>query len=299
MDILELTNIHKAFGEKIILDDISLSVPENSIFGFIGKNGAGKTTTMKLILGLLKAERGQIKVAGEPVTYGQTASNSFIGYLPDVPEFYGFMTASEYLNFCGEITGLSKYDIKQRSKYLLDLVGLGQESHRIKGYSRGMKQRLGIAQALLNQPKLLICDEPSSALDPLGRKEILDILKGIKGETTVLFSTHILSDIERICTDLAVLDKGKIVLKGSLADLKIAYQHHSFQVELIASADKAHLMATFPGLKDLGGNFLEFNQQDLSEFRLLTYLAEKQISFVKIEKQAMNLEDLFMQVVSL
>ena len=201
MDMLAIANLQKRFGDKSVLKGLDLSVPEHSVFGFIGKNGAGKTTTMKTILGLLKADGGEILVSGEKVVYGQTATNRHIGYLPDVPEFYPFMTAPEYLSFCGEITGMSRIEIKSRSNELLKLVGLGNEKHRIKGFSRGMKQRLGIAQALLNRPKLLICDEPTSALDPVGRKEILDILMAVREQTTVLFSTHILSDVERICTD--------------------------------------------------------------------------------------------------
>lgn len=198
MDMLAITNLQKRFGDKSVLKGLDLSVPEHSVFGFIGKNGAGKTTTMKTILGLLKADGGEILVSGEKVVYGQTATNRHIGYLPDVPEFYPFMTAPEYLSFCGEITGMSRIEIKSRSNELLKLVGLGNEKHRIKGFSRGMKQRLGIAQALLNRPKLLICDEPTSALDPVGRKEILDILMAVREQTTVLFSTHILSDVERM-----------------------------------------------------------------------------------------------------
>ena len=220
MDMLHITDLHKRFGDKEVLKGLNLAVPEHSIFGFIGKNGAGKTTTMKTVLGLIKADTGEITVGGEKVVYGQTSTNRYIGYLPDVPEFYPFMTAPEYLWFCGEITGMKKSEIEKRSKELLELVGLGDEKHRIKGFSRGMKQRLGIAQALLNCPKLLICDEPTSALDPVGRKEILDILLAVKEQTTVLFSTHILSDVERICTDVAFLNNGTVTIQGKLSDVK-------------------------------------------------------------------------------
>lgn len=161
---------------------------------------------MKAILGLLKSDSGEIYVMDEKVHFGQTSTNRYIGYLPDVPEFYSYMTTIEYLTLCGEICGMGQDDIVTRSKELLELVGLGQENRRIKGFSRGMKQRLGIAQALLNRPKLLICDEPTSALDPAGRKEILDILLAAKEQTTVLFSTHILLDVERICTEVAFLN---------------------------------------------------------------------------------------------
>ena len=212
MDMLTLSHVKKRFGKKEVLQDVSFSVPENTVFGFVGQNGAGKTTSMKLILGLLSCDEGRITVNGSAVRYGNTHTNRFIGYLPDVPEFYSYMTPAEYLAFCGEITGMPKPETKKRAAELLALVGLEQERRRIKGFSRGMKQRLGVAQALMNRPRLLICDEPTSALDPAGRKELLDILVAVKKETTVLFSTHILSDVEHICDELAFLHEGRIAL---------------------------------------------------------------------------------------
>ena len=134
MDMLTIANLKKRFGDKVVLKGVSLSVPEKSVFGFIGKNGAGKTTTMKAVLGLLQADEGEIYVAGEKVAYGQTKTNRHIGYLPDVPEFYDFMTAYEYLNFCGEMAGMDKETIKERSKEMLKLVGLDKEKHRIKAF---------------------------------------------------------------------------------------------------------------------------------------------------------------------
>lgn len=191
MDALVIRGLEKNFGRKKLLSEINLSVPEHSIFGFIGKNGAGKTTTMQAVLGLTKVDGGEIHVMGEKVCFGQTNTNRYIGYLPDVPEFYNHMTSLEYLTFCGKICGMNQSDTVVRSKELLELVGLKQESGHIKGYSRGMKQRLGIAQALLGRPKLLICDEPTSALDPVGRKEILDILLLVKKRNhDPLFNAH-------------------------------------------------------------------------------------------------------------
>ena len=206
--MLQISDLSIKFKDKEVLKGLNLNVPTNSVFGFVGKNGAGKTTTMKIILGLLKPDNGKVYVNGEEVSYGYTQTNKYIGFLPDVPEFYSFMTAEEFLKFCAEITEIKKEEINNRIKEVLTLVGLENEKHKIKGFSRGMKQRLGIAQALLNKPKLLICDEPTSALDPIGRKEILDILKSVSNETTVLFSTHILSDVERICTDVAIINDG-------------------------------------------------------------------------------------------
>jgi len=230
MSVLSIKNLSKSFGTNKVIDNISFDVPEGSVFGFIGANGAGKTTTMKMILGLLPSDSGEIYVCGEKVSFGETKTNRHIGYLPDVPEFYGYMRPKEYLYLCGEVVGLAPDVIKQRTSYLLEKVGLADVTKRIKSFSRGMKQRLGVAQALLNEPKLLICDEPTSALDPIGRKEILDILKGIRGNTTVIFSTHILTDVERICDRLAVLHKSNIVLESTISDLKL--EHKSKAVEL-------------------------------------------------------------------
>lgn len=220
MHVLSLSHVSKSFGNHPVLTDLNLSVPEHTVFGFIGQNGAGKTTVMKMILGLLPCDKGQIFVNGVPVTFGQNRTNQWIGYLPDVPEFYNYMTPMEYLALCGNITGMEKEEIQNRSGQLLELVGLTHSQKSIGGFSRGMKQRLGIAQALLGRPKLLICDEPTSALDPIGRKEILDILASIKEEATVIFSTHILSDVERICDNIAFLHKGQIVLCKTLEEMK-------------------------------------------------------------------------------
>lgn len=220
MNSLEVKGISKSFGEKKVLQDLSFSVKKHSIYGFVGKNGAGKTTTMKMILGLLQADAGKILVEGEPVTYGANKTNRFIGYLPDVPEFYSYMTPEEYLDFCGDIAGIPLAEKKQKIEKMLQLVGLEQEKRKIQGFSRGMKQRLGIAQALITEPKLLICDEPTSALDPAGRKEILDILQAAGKETTILFSTHILTDVERICDEIGILHDGSLVWQGSMEEVR-------------------------------------------------------------------------------
>jgi len=296
MDMLRITNLHKRFGDKEVLSGLNLTVPEHSIYGFIGKNGAGKTTTMKTILGLLKADSGEIIVGGEKVVYGQTSTNQHIGYLPDVPEFYPFMTAPEYLRFCGEITGMKKAECDTRLKELLELVGLGDEKHRIKGFSRGMKQRLGIAQALLNRPKLLICDEPTSALDPVGRKEILDILLTVRQQTTVLFSTHILSDVERICTDVAFLNNGVVETQGKLSDIKTKYRSEEYLLETENDADMRKLIQAFPAMKQIVENQLTFYESVLSAFDVLRFVSDQHIALLKFERVEPTLESLFMEV---
>ena len=298
MDMLRITDLHKRFGDKVVLDGLDLTVPEHSIFGFIGKNGAGKTTTMKMILGLLPADSGEISVGGEKVVYGQTGTNRMIGYLPDVPEFYSFMTAVEYLRFCGEITGMDKTEIGKRSGELLELVGLGDERHRIKGFSRGMKQRLGIAQALLNRPKLLICDEPTSALDPVGRKEILDILLMAREQTTILFSTHILSDVERICSDVAFLNDGVVSLQGKLSDIKTTYRTERYFLEPEREEDVRLLLQYFGSMEPEKGRGVSFCEEDHSVSEVLRFVADRNMPLIKIERMEPSLESLFMEVVN-
>ena len=301
MEALKIENLHKSFGKNTIINGLSMSIPENTIFGFLGKNGAGKTTTMKMILGFLKKDEGSIEVFGEEVSFGQSKTNRFIGYLPDVPEFYGYMTAKEYLNLCGAITGLSKNEIKNKSEELLELVGLRDVNKRISGYSRGMKQRLGIAQALLNSPKLLICDEPTSALDPLGRKEILDIILKIKDFTTVIFSTHILSDVEAICDHVVVLDKGKNVLEGSIDELKNIKRKNTIKIRF--KSDKE--LKAFKSLDKFSnlvtnekGDTLYLTDEDnqLKDLDILYELYKLNIFPLEIKIEEPTLENIFMEV---
>lgn len=210
MKMIEINHLSKRFGRKQVLQDLTFSVPKGSVVGFVGENGAGKTTTMKAILGLLPIDEGEITVCGEVVQFGSAKTNRWIGYLPDVPQFYSFMTAVEYLTFCGKIQPNQEPFQPQRVMEVLALVGLEASKQKIAGFSRGMKQRLGLAQALINRPAILICDEPTSALDPLGRKAFLDVLAKIKEETTVLFSSHILADVEQLSDYIAILHKGQI-----------------------------------------------------------------------------------------
>ncbi len=298
MDILSIKGLEKRFGDKRVLTGLDLIVPEKSIYGFIGANGAGKTTTMKLILGLLAADAGEIYVCGERVVYGETKTNRSIGYLPDVPAFYEYMTAKEYLCFCGDMLGISATVIRQRADQLLETVGLSKETHRIRGYSRGMKQRLGIAQALLHRPKLLICDEPTSALDPIGRKEILDILQTVRDETTVIFSTHILSDVEKICTEAAILKDGHIVMQGAVSQLKSMRTSDEFYLVPALSKDIFRILDAFDGEVSLSGDRLFFKGNEQKMFDILRYITEHRIPVSKIERCEPSLESLFLEVSS-
>ena len=192
MSILTLTGVSKSFGGQKVLDGLTMAVSEHSVYGFLGKNGAGKTTTMKLIAGFLRPDDGTITVCGKPVRFGSSPKSLSVGYLPDVPEFYPYMTPKEYLCLCGQLSSLTRPEIEAQTAELLALVGLDGVNRRIRGFSRGMKQRLGIAQALLGKPRLLLCDEPTGALDYTTSKEILKLIGDVNSKygNTVIMVTH-------------------------------------------------------------------------------------------------------------
>ena len=245
----------------------------------------------------MRPDSGAIEVCSEKVTFGENKTNRYIGYLPDVPEFYGFMTPAEYLAMCGSIAGLEKGEIRRRSEELLDLVGLLHEKKRIHGFSRGMKQRLGIAQALLGNPRLLICDEPTSALDPVGRREILNILTSVREHTTVVFSTHILSDVERICDCAAFLHGGRIALEGSIEDMKRARGGSGLEIEFVKAEDRAGFEKAFPGGIQEGELRLRYEKKTEPEsIRMLAHIAGQGIAVRRYEMLEPTLENLFMEV---
>lgn len=304
MTILEVKNISKSFGSQKVLDGITFSVPKGSIYGFIGKNGAGKTTTMNIALGLLKADQGEITIQGKTVRYGETETNKLVGYLPDVPEFYPFLTAREFLQLCADISGISAKESRQRISELLEMVGLEDSKKRIKTYSRGMKQRLGIAQALINDPILLICDEPTSALDPIGRKQLLSILKKVKEKTTVIFSTHILSDVESICDEVAILNNGRIVTQGTLSDLKSRLSSEKVSILFDAAEEATQMKEVLKSASifseiDLSNHLLEGTTTDTKQSMALTLrmLSKESITPKKIETKEASMEDVFLEAI--
>lgn len=227
----------KAYGHKRALDAVDLSVEEGSVFGFLGPNGAGKTTMLRLMTGLARATSGSVRVLGQDVASSGNAVRAEIGFLPDVPAFYDWMTAEDFLRFAGGLFGLGRATLDERVDMLLDLAGLIGVTTKIGGYSRGMKQRLGVAQALVNAPRLLLLDEPTSALDPMGRKDVLDMIASLRGRTTVFFSTHILGDVERVCDAVAILDRGRVVAQAPIDELKRRYGTQKVVVEVTEGAD--------------------------------------------------------------
>lgn len=201
------------------LHEVSLSVGHGEIFGFLGPNGAGKTTTMKIVLGLMRATSGTIELLGRPALDVDMHKN--IGYLPESPYFYDYLTAEEFLWFYGRLGRVNESDLRQRIPALLERVGLTEARSRpLRKFSKGMLQRIGLAQALIHDPELVMLDEPMSGLDPVGRKDVRDIILGLRDQgKTIFFSTHIISDVEMICDRVGILAKGKMLAVGSIEEL--------------------------------------------------------------------------------
>ena len=216
--------------ETTVLSDVSLSVGQGEIFGFLGHNGSGKTTTMKILLGLLRATGGRIELLGAPVT--DVAVHSRIGYLQESPYFYDYLTAEEFLCFYGKLAGLSRETVRQRTPELLERVGLTEARDRqLRKFSKGMLQRIGLAQAIIHDPELVILDEPMSGLDPIGRKEVRDLILSLRDQgKTIFFSTHIVSDVEMICDRVGILAKGKLLASGRIQDLVNKHEAQSVEV---------------------------------------------------------------------
>ena len=215
-----------------VLREVSISVGYGEIFGFLGPNGSGKTTTMKIVLGLMKATSGSIELLGRPVQ--DVAVHQKIGYLPEAPYFYDYLTAEEFLGFYGRLGGVSKAELHHRIPILLERVGLTEARHRpLRKFSKGMLQRIGLAQTLIHDPELVILDEPMSGLDPIGRKDVRDIILSLRDQgKTVFFSTHIISDVEMICDRVGILAKGTMLAVGRIEDL--VNRHTAQSVEVVS-----------------------------------------------------------------
>lgn len=222
--VLEINGLTKSYAgkgkiKKIALDDVSLKIEKGEIFGLLGPNGAGKTTLIKTIIGLVFQDKGTISVFGK--TPVPTEERKKMGYLPEISSYYWFLTPFELLSFYAKLSGIEKNKLKQKIDLVLESVELTEEkNHLIRTFSKGMQQRLGLAQALLHDPEFLILDEPFSGLDPIGRVEVRAILNKLKTENkTILLSSHELSEAELICNRICVMKKGKILKQGSKDDL--------------------------------------------------------------------------------
>jgi len=300
---IRTTGLTKVFGEKHALDSVDLVVEEGSIFGFLGPNGAGKTTALRVLTGLARPTSGSVQILGHDVASAGNSVRAEIGFLPDVPGFYEWMSAEEFLRFAGGLFGIGRRVLDERLGMLLDLAGLGDVQTKIGGYSRGMKQRLGVAQALVNAPKLLLLDEPTSALDPMGRKDVLDMLASLRGRTTVFFSTHILADVERVCDTVAILDRGRVVAQAPIDELKARYAEQKVVVEVTGGADQlAEEIGRQPWVTTVarGSNgAIEITVKDVraAQQEIPAMIAARHMGLSRMEAGEMGLEEVFVKLV--
>lgn len=302
MNAIEIDGLTKKFGDVLALDHLNLTVKKNSVFGFLGPNGAGKTTTQRLLVGLAKPTEGTAKILGYDIRSQINMIYPRIGFLPDVPVFYGWMTAKEYLNFVADIFKIPSEKKKKRIGHLLKVAKLEGVKTKIKGYSRGMKKRLGIAQALINEPEVIFMDEPTSALDPMGRKEVLEMMTSLGKETTVFFSTHILNDVERVCDSVAILHEGRLITKESLESLKTKYSKPTFALEFDDKPDKlTKILKNIPWIENIEqyNNALKITSKDLKmgQKELPGLIAKSNLSLKSFQIEEPSLEDIFVKIV--
>ncbi len=262
MNAIETYDLTKRYGSHEAVNNLNLRIPEGSICGFLGKNGAGKTTTIKMLVGLSRPTSGEILIQGQKRIY-EKKDNSNIGYLPDVPSFYNYFSAREYLDFCGRLYGIKTVERKECIRELLKQVGLEDTKTAIAGYSRGMKQRLGIAQTLMNSPNIIFLDEPISALDPIGRHDIMELLRSLRGRVTVFFSTHILSDVESTCDYAVIMDHGNMILSDSVENIKASYTGNAVFLRLHSSEECDRFLKIITKCEEI-----KYEKCGLREFKL-------------------------------
>ncbi|MFD2656465.1 ABC transporter ATP-binding protein [Gracilibacillus thailandensis] len=300
MTVIEVEKLTKAFKGKPIVKGLDFQLEKGRCVALLGPNGAGKTTTLRMLSGLLKPTSGIINFSrsqkGEDI-------RKYIGYLPQYPVFHPWMTGKEFLVYVGQLAHLTKQEAAEKADQLLQKVAIYESrNQRIGKYSGGMKQRLGIAQAMIHSPQLLMLDEPVSSLDPIGRREVLTLMEELKTQTTVLFSTHILGDAEEICDDLLLMHQGEILESGSIEALR--QRHQSAKFEIALRGDSASYLETLHALSSVQDIFQEKGEvhvvvEDIESARkeILTKVLEEDWPLEKLALSKTTLEDLFMKVV--
>lgn len=300
MPVVRAENLQKSFNDHLVIKGVTFALEERKCTALLGPNGAGKTTIMRMLSGLLKPSSGKIVFRDAPKV-GDI--RKLIGYLPQHPVFYEWMTGREFLEYAGKLAGLTKHEAGERTEELLELTGLREAAKkRISKYSGGMRQRLGIAQALIHRPPLLLLDEPVSALDPIGRREILELLKELKKKSSVLFSTHILNDAEEVSDEILFLHEGKIVEAGTMEMLRQKYRQAKIDIVL---ADRMDFFVSAVAGKEciesqfVNGNEATFFVTDVEEAKqvFLQEIVSHRLPLVKFEISKTSLEDVFMKVV--
>jgi ABC-2 type transport system ATP-binding protein len=293
-------------GGVLALDRLTMAVPEGSVFGLLGPNGAGKTTCLRLLAGLTRATAGAATVSGIPVAGDVLGVRRKLGYLEQDPRAYGWMTGREQLRMLGRLHGLDGAPLERAIGDALARVDLEDAADRRAGtYSGGMRQRLGIAGALVHRPPVVILDEPVSALDPEGRRDVLNLIVDLRGETTVLFSTHVLADVERICDRVGILAHGRLVVEGRLAELLDRYALPVYRIEaepgqasaVDALAARLNAMPWVTGLGlEHGLLTIAVSDPELAARELLPAITAEQVSVISVARARPTLEDVFLRL---
>lgn len=298
--------LSKQYGEVDALKPLDLSVPQGAIFGFLGRNGAGKTTTIRLLTGLAVPSSGRAWVAGVETTTADSAAQASFGYLPQEPAFYGWMTPLEYLDYVGKLFQMDKATRQRRIDEMLTLVKLTDAAKRpIRGFSGGMMQRLGIAQALLHEPPVLFLDEPTSALDPAGRHELLALLQTLRERVTIFLSSHILADVERVCDTIGIIREGELVLVAGRDELMGQYATDNILLEVATDSPTAvsHLIPILQTQswvqqveRENGRLHLHIHDVAAAQQAILPLMAENQVQLNKFEWIRPSLEEIFLSI---
>src|SRR5205807_3509650 len=302
MPIIEINNLTKDYEvgfwrkQKVrALDGLSLTVQPHQIFGFLGANGAGKTTTLKLLMRLIFPTAGSARILDRDIS--DVSMHARIGYLPESPYFYDYLTAREFLNYCGELFGLDTSVRNARTEELLTRVNLDQKSwdRQLRKFSKGMLQRVGLAQALVNDPEIVFLDEPMSGLDPVGRREVRDLIAALRDEgKTVFMCSHILSDIEVLCDNVAIVKNGRVAHAGSLDELRARETNSIEIVGIGADHDKLKqaLTAEAALINDASGFRIHVsNEKDVDA--AIAALRQANGKLVSVQPVRQSLEDLF------
>jgi ABC-2 type transport system ATP-binding protein len=309
MDAIRTSALVKRYehGKVLALDGLDLTVPEGSVFGFLGPNGAGKSTAIKILTGLVEPTTGEAWVAGEPVVHSSARLRSQIGYLSQDPRFYSWMTGRELLVFAAELYGAERVAARRRADELLELSGLTRAAaRRIGGYSGGMVQRLGIAQAVVSAPRILFLDEPCASLDPLGRRDVLEFIARLRGKTTVLMSTHILEDVERVCDTVGIIDRGRMVATAETGELGRRFAPPVVELRFETADAAAAFASAWAEIKDttgaavtVEGEAVQLRALDLAQARTsaLRLVAAKNLPLTRLETRSASLEDVFVRLV--
>ncbi|MHB1501132.1 MAG: ABC transporter ATP-binding protein [Candidatus Dormibacteria bacterium] len=296
-------NLTKTYGRIEALRDLTLTVPRGSVFGLLGQNGAGKSTAIRILATLTSPTSGTVRVAGSSVTQEAERVRRQLGYLPQDVAFPRWMNGREYLLFAASLSGLPGAEGRARTEEILEQVGLTAASgRRIGGYSGGMRQRLGIAQALLHRPGVLILDEPVAALDPLGRRDVLQLIRRLRGAATVVLSSHILDDIDQVCDQVAILAAGSLLAQGSLAAVKERYAQPVFHIDVAGEAgplvERARSQPwALKVLRDGGRVTVLVSDVSRAERELPLIAAGTEATLLRYQRVLPSLEEVFVRLV--